>query len=428
MFAGIKGSGEAFKGYRCESCGSIVGMEHPTCPEDGGLLLAEYDMNAVDLAIRESLASQEGIWRFSPVLPPVGQPITRGEGGTPIHASIKWGNSLGVALYFKDEGANPSGSFKDRGVAAMFSGLSHDVTTVVVFSSGNAASSVALYAAATGVHAVVLMYQGGTTEKTFMTQAFGASVVSITADREGDVYHLSQEVAHRMGWNLMNTSAIGNPLLIEGYKTLAYELAAQVENLDVVVVPTASGALLSGIWKGFRELRSARILNQVPRIIGVQPSGSAPIANAFKRGLHVAPRLDSVPRTIASALTFDDPGASGQLTLKAVRESEGAMISVEDDELLAAARALGREEALLVEPAGAASLAGVIGGVEDGIIRRGETVACVVTGHGLKDVATVRSLHSPPAAIPANVDRFMDVYEAQKETGLTEAGRHSNDC
>lgn len=399
-----------FAGLRCQRCDSLHPLGANRCPHDQGMLLAEYAPKLRQFRLHK----ERGIWRFCQLLPPLSRKISRDEGGTPIVPAPGWGRQLGVDLWFKDEGANPSGSFKDRGVAVMASALPQHVDTVVMMSSGNAAGSVALYATLSGVHAVVFMYQGGTREKTFITQAYGATVVAVDAERESDVLHLAEQASAELGWPLMNTVVDGNPLILEGYKTLAYELALELGDIDAVLVPVGSGTLLSGIWKGFREANGLGLTSRMPRLIGAQPKGSCPIVNAFDRGLHSVPPLGSPPNTLAAALTLDNPKESGVLALRAVRESKGVMLAVEDEAILAAWHRLAHEGIALVEPAGAAGAAAIDQAWQMGALKCGERVVCVLTGHGLKDIASVEQLLPAVPVIEADLSAF---YQACPDAG-----------
>jgi threonine synthase len=183
-----------FLGLRCYKCGGLYPLGASYCRKDGGSLLSDYQLFKEAGAIQFH-TEEMGVWRFLPMMPPLPRRLSRGEGNTPLLASRKLGVPLGVDLFFKDEGANPSGSFKDRGVVVMASALDPSTETVIMMSSGNAASSVALYSVLAGVHAVVLMYQGGTRAKSFMTQAYGATVFAVHAEREADVLTLAESVA-----------------------------------------------------------------------------------------------------------------------------------------------------------------------------------------------------------------------------------------
>ena len=407
-----------FQGLRCQKCGKLYPVGETRCPKDGGLLLADYDFKkeAIPLGSRRQ---EPGIWRFLPMMPPLSKRISRDEGNTPISPSRKLGKQLGVTLFFKDEGANPSGSFKDRGVAVMTSALAPSVKTVIMMSSGNAASSVALYSALAGIRAVILVHRGGTSAKAFMTQAYGAMVFNVQAEREADILALTEQLAKEKGWTLMNTVAAGNPLILEGYKTLSYELIEELNEVDAVFVPTGSGTLISGIWKGFDELYRLGVISHIPRLIGVQPIGSCPIVKAFEAGLKYVPKLSDVPNTVVAPLTLDDPKESGALALQAVNTSEGSFIAVDDDSILSACRSLALNETLLVEPAAATSFAGLKEAIARGIVRKGERVVCVLTGHGLKDFEPVRQSMPSMEEISADEREFMRAYEriAKREKG-----------
>jgi len=404
-----------FHGLECQKCGAIHPLGTSCCPKDGGLLLADYKLEKGHTSV-QFRSDEVGVWRFSPLLPPLERHLSRGEGSTPMLPSRKWGRKLGLDLFFKDEGANPSGSFKDRGVAIMVSALDRTTQTVIMMSSGNASSSVALYSALAGVHPVVLMYQGGTRAKVLMTQAYGATVFAVHAEREGDVLHLAETIAQKKGWPLMNTTAMGNPLVVEGYKTLSYELAEELKEVDVVLVPMASGTLLCGIWKGFDEVHQLGMISRVPRLVGVQPTGSCPIVKAFEAGLKDVPRLPETPDTIAAALSLDDPGESGALTLRAIRETEGGFIAVEDKAILSACQSLALDETIFVEPAAAAGFAAIPEALKHGVIRKGERVVCVLTGHGLKDIDPVAQSLPAITTITAEESEFMTAYGMTNKT------------
>ncbi|MCK4393814.1 threonine synthase [Candidatus Bipolaricaulota bacterium] len=398
-----------FLGLRCYKCGALHPLGASYCRKDRGLLLSDYQLSKEAGAIQFH-TEEMGVWRFLPMLPPLPRRLSRGEGNTPLLASRKLGDTLGIDLFFKDEGANPSGSFKDRGVVVMASALDPSAETVIMMSSGNAASSVALYSALAGVHAVVLMYQGGTRAKAFMTRSYGATVFAVQAEREADVLTLAETVAKEKGWPLMNTVAAGNPLILDGYKTLAYELVEALADIDATIVPVGSGTLISGIWKGFDELHRAGMISHVPRLIGVQPTGSCPIVKAFEAGLEQVPPLAEAPHTVAAALTLDDPGATGTLTLHAIRTSKGTLIAVDDDTILSACQSLALDETILVEPAAAVGVAALTEAIEYGVIQKGERVVCVLTGHGLKDIESVERSMPPMINIAAEKSEFMDAY------------------
>lgn len=383
------------------------------CTCGHGVFLAEYDFTG----LQEDRQAEHGlgVWKFGAVLPPPVLPVSRSEGNTPLLHSQEVGKKLSIDLFFKDEGRNPSGSFKDRGTAVMLGCLPSDVKTVVLFSSGNAASSVALYAALRRLRAIILMYRGSR-EKSFMARAFGALCLEVDAS-EGELLGMAEEAAHKFGWHLVTTTGSANPTVLEGYKTIAYELVDEIKgSVDVVVVPVASGSLLAGIWKGFLELKRLGRLQDVPKLIGVQSEAIAPIYRAFvgQKG-RVMPQ-ENPGETIAKGLALDNPGADGDLALHAVRSSGGCVVQVSDEEMLSAARRLALQEGILTEPSGAASVAGLVKARAQGAIGHGEKAVCVLTGSGLKDIAPVDKLLPVFPRIKPDLDQLSSVVASlQKE-------------
>lgn len=380
-----------FRGYRCWS--SNRGMflsDKESCKDMRGVLLAQYDFEQLQEHWQIGPASM-GVWSFSALLPPPSIPLTQGEGHTPLLPSRKLSSEFGCDILFKDEGRNPSGSFKDRGTAVMFSCLPPEVDTAVLFSSGNAASSVALYALLRGIKAVILMYQGSR-EKTFMTQAYGALCLEVKAN-EGELLKLAEGAARRYGWYLATTTGSANPTVLEGYKTIAYEIAYETDKpVTAVVIPMASGTLLAGIWKGFDELKQLGKIKQLPKLIGVQSEAINPIYQAFVKGENQVLGQKKPGETVAKGLTLDAPGADGDLALQAIRSSEGAVVQVSDDTILEACRRLALTEGILAEPSGAAAVAGLSEACSKGLVKPNDRVVCVLTGSGLKDISPVKQM------------------------------------
>jgi len=406
-----------FKAYRCSYCGRTVSdPKGGRCNCGQGVLLAEYDLDALRGRWQASLPSL-GVWDFGQLLPPPSVLLTRREGYTPLFSSRKLGSDLDCDVFFKDEGRNPSGSFKDRGTAVMFSCLPEDVDTVVLFSSGNAASSAALYGSLRGIKTVILMYQGSR-EKTFMAQAFGALCFEVDAS-EGELAALAKEAAKRYGWYLATTVGSANPTVLEGYKTIAYEIAGDANGpVTSVVVPMSSGTLLAGIWKGFDEIKRSGTVDQVPKMVGVQVEAINPIYEAFVRGKEKVLRQEQPGETIAKGLTLEDPGADGDLALRAIRSTGGAVVQVSDEEILEASHRLAVGEGLLVEPSGAASVAGLIVARSQGVIERGEKVVCVLTGSGLKDISPIERLLGNKRRIKLDIEELgacVSTYERRRQ-------------
>jgi threonine synthase len=297
-------------------------------------------------------------WRDSLPLSESTPIVTLGEGSTPLVRSERLWKHLGVELWLKWEGANPTGSFKDRGMAvAVAKALEAGARGIVCASTGNTAASAAAYAARAGLPAVIAFAKGNVSEsKLVQVKAVGAELLEVDGSFE-DAFAASLELAEREGYTVVNST---NPFRIEGQKTAAFEILEQLGSLpDVLALPYGGGGNTTAYAKGFAEAGEG-----LPRIVPVQ---------AEKR-----------LQTLASAIRIGDP-VHRRTTEEAVARSGGTIVTVSDEEILAAWRSLGREEGLFCEPASAASVAGLA----KGAAAAGERVVCVLTGHGLKDPATV---------------------------------------
>lgn len=316
--------------------------------------------------------------------------ISLGEGSTPLVHSRHIGPSLGLDhLYFKYEGLNPTGSFKDRGIAlAVAKAIEGRATTLICASTGNTSASASAYAARCGLRALVILPSGGVaTGKLAQALAYGAVIVPIRGnfDRALEVV---RALAQTPGFAVVNSI---NPDRIEGQKTAAFEVAEQLQGIPSrVFLPVGNAGNITAYWRGFNELR-ARRGTPLPRMHGAQASGAAPIVKG-----HPVKR----PRTIASAIRIGNP-ASWAAALVARDESGGSIEAVTDDEILGAQRRLAREEGLLAEPASGAGLALLTRMAQAGQLRRDERIVCVLTGQGLKDPhALMRGLLLPSAVEP----------------------------
>ena len=315
--------------------------------------------------------------------------ITLGEGSTPLIRSTRIGPSLGLdELYFKYEGLNPSGSFKDRGmVVATAKAIESGARTLLCASTGNTSASAAAYAAHSGLRAIVVVPAGGVAAgKLAQAMAYGAHVIMIRGSFDRAL-ELVRELAEEPGVALVNSI---NPDRIEGQKTAAFEIVEELGRAPAeLYIPVGNAGNITAYWRGFCELQS-RTPSGLPILHGAQAEGAAPIV----RGKAV-PR----PRTVASAIRIGNP-ASWKSALQARDESKGSIEAVTDDQITAAHRRLSAEEGLLVEPASAASVALLIKRAQlYGV--PGERVVCVLTGHGLKDPkAVTRGLKLPQPVQP----------------------------
>jgi len=328
---------------------------------------------------------------------PIGEATPRislGEGSTPCVSSTAIAERLRLAsLHFKLEGLNPTGSFKDRGmVVAVAKALEHGSRAIVCASTGNTSASAAAYAARVGLRAGVVVPAGGVASgKLLQAQVHGATVLSVRGGFDAAL-RLVRELSERFAVTLVNSV---NPHRIDGQKTAAFEIVDELGDApDVLAIPVGNAGNITAYWRGFREYYAARRSSRLPRMVGAQAEGAAPIV----RGEVVAE-----PRTVASAIRIGNP-ASWAGAVSARDESEGLIDSVGDDAILDAQARLAREEGIFCEPASAAALAVLENAVAAGAIAPGARVVCVLTGTGLKDPAAVSGALTPPVDVEPDID------------------------
>ncbi len=408
----------AFDGGRSESlmakftlvCSACERTHEPSekaqrCAVCGEPLLARLDLSEA------SWPPSPGRWtaRFRSFLPfdSIADELTLGEAGTPLVRARSLGKELALReLWFKCEGANPTGSFKDRGtitgllrVRAL--GLSH-VGTV---STGNMAISVAAYSARMGLRCLVLAGASVPAEKLAPLGLYGANIVRFDGDY-GDLYYSSLRLAKDLPVYMVNSD---DPFRIEGQKLLFYEIVDQLGRPpDVVLVPVSSGGNLSALLKAVDELLDLRVLSKPPLVVGVQASGCNPVARAFRNGRETVDRVTH-PQTIAHAIMNPYP-PSGARALRALRRVGGLILDVGDEEILAAQRDLAAKEGIWVQPDSATTLAAIRRLVSDRQVSQGHSVVCVLTGHGFKDAAALGQ-HALPAAATAGHQELPALFE-----------------
>lgn len=381
-----------------------------TCKRCGHLLAVEYELDglAVDRAAWD--ARPLSVWRYRELLPVAGEPVSLREGGTPLYHLDRIGAELGLPhLYAKHEGMNPSGSFKDRGMTVGVSmALELGMTSVACASTGNTSASLAQYAARAGIPAVVLLPAGKVAlGKVAQALMHGARVISVRGnfDRALEMVH---ELCLSHGLYLLNSV---NPFRLEGQKTIGFEAIDQLGDVpDRIVLPVGNAGNISAVHKGLKELVALDLIDRLPMMTGVQAAGSAPVARAIAEGLpEVVP--EPRPETIATAIRIGAP-VNAEKALTAIRETGGTATTVTDDEILAMQRDLARLEGIGVEPASAASVAGIRRLANEGAIDRDERVVCVVTGHLLKDPETVIQQCEPPIEIDADLSSLLSALSS----------------
>jgi threonine synthase len=383
-------TGSVLSHLECGLCGERLEADRlwNLCPKCGKPLLARYDLGAARSAVsREDLAGREAtLWRYRELLPVRDDEfrLCLGEGFTPLFRADRLGRATGHGpLFVKDEGLNPTGSFKARGLSAAVSrAFELGVKAVSIPTAGNAGCAMSAYAALAGMEAHVFM--PADVPRPFINECrvLGASVTLIDG-LITDCGKAAREGVEKFG--RFDVSTLKEPYRIEGKKTMGYELAEQMgwRLPDVVVYPTGGGTGLVGMWKAFAEMEALGWIGpKRPRMVTVQAEGCAPMVRAFHEGREFAEPWTNA-RTIADGMRV--PAAVGDfLILRALRESGGTAVAVSDDEILDATFALGRATGIWPAPEGGATLAGLLRLKKDGWIKEGESVVLFNTGNGAK--------------------------------------------
>ena len=383
---------------KCWDCGSSVKDQYAdTCPKCGGLLTVEMNLEPLmgkrpkDLHVRPL-----GVWRYAPFMPvDISNAVSIQEGGTPLYKCDALGKELGIKnIWVKYEGANPTGSFKDRGMTI---GVSHAVEIgakmVGCASTGNTSASLAAYAAKAGLKCAVFLPSGKVAAgKLAQAMFFGAKVVSIDGNFD-DALRIARDLSEEKYLYLLNSI---NPYRPEGQKSVLFEIMDQLayDVPDRIVLPVGNAANIWAVYKAITELKKIGWIDKVPKLTGIQAEGSMPVTAAFAKGNKDFIPEDH-PETVATAIRIGNP-VSGRKALAAIYNTGGYSTSVTDEQILEAQRLLGRKEGVGVEPASAASVAGVKKLLAEGIIDKDERVVCICTGNALKDPDTIISYCEPP--------------------------------
>ena len=372
--------------FQCSRCNSAFEPFHsPTiCEKCAGALYVRYDLTSMKgLQTRDAIATSHGtgkwngMWRYRDVLPSV-DPVTLGEGWTPMLPSRRYPN-----VFLKEEGANPTGTFKARGLAMAISMLrAYGVKKVAVPSAGNAGGAVAAYAAAAGMEAHIFMPKDVPLANQVECIAYGAHMTLV----DGLISDCARMVAERKqenGW--FDLSTLKEPFRVEGKKTMGYELVEQLgwEYPDVVFYPTGGGVGLIGMWKAFEEMEELGwVTGRRPKMIAVQAAGCSPVAKAYDQGAAVSEMFANAS-TFASGLRVPKPYGD-YIILDSVRKSHGTVVALSDAELLASLRDWASTEGILLSPEGAASTAAYDHLLASGFLKPSDRVVLFNTGSGNK--------------------------------------------
>jgi threonine synthase len=407
------------EGLRCRECARQYPAEAlHVCEWCFGPLEVAYDYERIAAVIsRERIArGPSSIWRYADLLPADATgAVSLGGGFTPLVRADRLAAELGLGeLWIKNDALNPTGSFKDRVVSvALTKARELGFKVAACASTGNLANSVAAHAAQAGMRSVVFIPSDLEPAKIVASAIFGGDVVAVDGNYD-DVNRLCAELtSERPDWAFVNINV--RTYYGEGSKTLAYEVAEQLgwRAPDHVVVPIGSGSQLTKIAKGFAELHTVGLLDEVPsvRISGAQAAGCAPVATAFAAGTDVIRPVR--PDTIAKSVAIGDP-ADGPYALDVVRSTGGSIDSVTDDEIVEGIRLLARTEGIFTETAGGVTIATLAKLAASGVVRADERVVAYVTGNGLKTLDAVAAGARPTATIRPNLDAFSAVFDVNE--------------
>jgi len=396
---------------RCPKCGGLLSLQYDAPAERGVALRARFDArrsaaSTID-ALRGDTAPLDtsGVWRYRElVLPDASERevVTHPEGNTPLLRRTSVAQWCGVdALLMKHEGANPTGSFKDRGMTvAVTQARRVGATAVACASTGNTSASLAAYAALAGLPALVLVPHGQVAlGKLAQTLAYGARTLLVKGDFD-DCMRLASEAAERLGVYLANSI---NPYRIAGQKTIVLEMLQQLgwRAPDWIVLPAGNLGNTSAFGAALREASALGLIDRVPRIAAVQASGAAPFAASYRDNFRERHTVRA--ETVATAIRIGDP-ASYARAVRVIRETDGVVLDVSDAEILDA-KAVVDASGVGCEPASAASVAGVRALASRGVIGRGDVVVTVLTGHILKDPGILLQYHRDTEPPPAHANR-----------------------
>jgi threonine synthase len=382
----------------CIECGTSHSLSERAyvCKNCGGLLEIRFT-DTVDLDIRDWNKRPLGVWRYRELLPieAGANIISLGEGGTGLHECRRLASILGLKrLHVKNEGENPTGSFKDRGMTiGVTKALQLGAGSVMCASTGNTSASLAAYSARGGLRCFVMIPAGKIAAgKLAQAIVHGAQIIEIDGNFD-DAMRVVVDAARSEGSPYLLNSI--NPFRVEGQKTVAFEINDQLRRLPkVIVLPVGNAGNITALWKGLLELRALGAANELPRLIGIQAEGASPIADAFRLGRdHIEPAAK--PETIATAIRIGSP-VNWKRALTAAKDSGGLIETVTDGEILQAQRMLASQEGIFVEPASASTIACVRTLVSKDLIDSDEETVCITTGNGLKDHEAVALSTEPP--------------------------------
>lgn len=398
---------------RCVKCGrEYEAVPNLTNCECGGILDIIYDYDYIKTNLtKEKLAARgdRSMWRYRELLPveetTPNTPLR--VGWSPLYEADRLAKELGIAkLWVKDDGQNPTASLKDRASAMAVAKAQEAGAKVIACSStGNAASSLAGNAAAAGLKTYIFVPSRAPKGKVAQLMTFGATVVSVQGSYE-DTFELSKQAIDRWGW--YNRNAAINPYLSEGKKTVGLEIMEQLnwEVPDYIAISVGDGCTIAGLWKGLKDLYAIGFIDKLPRLISAQAEGCCPLNRAIANNEDWYPMEEN---TLADSIAVGVP-RNADKALMAIRESNGIVVNVSDEEIMAAQKLLGRTCGVFGEPAGVTGTAGIKKLCEQGKLPKDAKIVSVVTGNGLKDVANAIKACGEPISIPSDMELLLKAF------------------
>jgi threonine synthase len=401
---------------KCRHCGKEYPLTKTyVCEECFGPLEVTYNFDVIELNRKSFQNRPNTVWRYFELLPVVDKTkiVDLGAGYTILHECKRLAKALGLkTLYAKDDSVNPTYSFKDRpATVAASKAVEFNAKAFGAASTGNLAAAVAAHAAKAGLPSYVFIPADIELSKIVQASTYGANIVAVKGTYD-DANRLAAQAAETYDWAFANINV--RPYYVEGSKTLAFEVCEQLgwETPDHVVVPIGSGALLCAIQRGFKQFERLNLIEDTKiRVSGAQPSGCAPVVNAFKSNSTDVLPIE-YPDTIAKSLAVGDPG-DGVHAVETIRQSGGTAESATDAEIVDAIKLLAKTEGIFTEPAGGVTIAVLKKLVESGEVSPDEKVVCYVTGNGLKAPEAVLNHIPKPTEIEPNLRSFAKAFNLE---------------
>ena len=388
--------------YHCLSCG----IE--------GTLDVIYDYEALKTKITRDILIESrdySLWRYIDMLPVEKRPVSLGlqVGWTPLYRADRLEKELDLdSIYIKDDGRNPTASFKDRASAiGVAKAIELGKNVMCAASTGNAASSLSGFAACAGISTYIFVPSSAPDAKITQLLIYGSNVILVDGTYD-EAFDLCVKASQEFGW--YNRSCGINPYLVEGKKTVSFEIMEQLNWIvpDKIFISVGDGCCISGAWKGFKELYTLGLIDKLPKMIGVQAEGSNPVNRAFRDGKNYFEYVK--PDTFADSISVGIP-RNGLKALRALRESKGDVVDVKDCEILDAMKVMARLTGVFGEPAGVTGFAGLRKMLGQGKVKKDEKVVLIVTGNGLKDIKSAMTAVNKPNAIKPDMDELIKILK-----------------